>query len=153
MADHLREGEERLGHRDVAPERLGELVARAGALGDQAVELLRPPLVKSEALVDERGVVRDRLAVPGQDDLGRQLAGLLQRLEIDDQGLGALCGSIERSRDQRVRGDVLDQVIGCDQDPPLGVPEESVRRAVPGPVLNLEAGSRSSTTRRRAVAG
>ena len=102
VADYLGEGEERLGHRDVAPERLGELVPGTGLLGDQAIELLGSPLVHREALVDQRDVVRDRIAVPGEDDLSRQFAGLLQRLEIDDQGLGALCGSIERSRDQRI---------------------------------------------------
>ena len=57
MADHLREGQERLGDRDVAPQRLGHLVRRPRLLGDQPVDLLGAALVHREALVDQRGVV------------------------------------------------------------------------------------------------
>ena len=128
VADHLGEGEEGLGDGDVAPDRLGDLVAGARPLGDQAVDLLLAPLVLGEALVDQRDVVDDRLAVAGEDDLGRQLAGLLQRLDVGDQRLRALVRAVERPRDQRVGGDVGDQVVGGDQDPPLARPRRPCRR-------------------------
>ena len=54
VADDLREGQERLGDRDVAPQLLGELVGGPRLLGDQAVELLGAALVQREPLVDQR---------------------------------------------------------------------------------------------------
>ena len=77
MADHLGEGEEGLGDGDVAPDRLGDLVAAARLLGDQLVDLLLAALVLGDAVVDQGDVVGDRLAVAGEDDLGRHLARLL----------------------------------------------------------------------------
>ena len=47
-------------------------------------------------------------------------------------------GAVERPRDQRVGGDVGDQVVGGDQDPPLCVPEDRVGGAVAGPVQGLQ---------------
>src|SRR4051794_41244317 len=55
VADHLGEGEEGLGDGDVAPDRLGQLVAGARALGDQAVDLLLAAVVRGEAAVGPRG--------------------------------------------------------------------------------------------------
>ena len=52
VADHLREGEERLGDRDVAPQRLCQVIARPRLLGDQAVELLGPSFVQGKAVGD-----------------------------------------------------------------------------------------------------
>ena len=52
VADHLGQRQERLGHRDVAPQLLGKLVAGARPLGDQLVDLLGAPARVSEALVD-----------------------------------------------------------------------------------------------------
>ena len=138
VPDDLREREEGLGDRDVAPQLLGELVCGARALLDQPAQLLGPPPVQLEALVDERDVVGDRLAMAGEHDLGRQLARARQRAQVGDQRLRAYVGSVERSREQRVGGDVGDQVIGAEQDPALGVPEEGVGGAVAGPKLDLE---------------
>src|SRR5215218_7055261 len=59
VAYHLGEGEEGLGDGDVAPERLGDLVAAAGALGDQAVDLLLAAVVAVHPRVDQLGVVGD----------------------------------------------------------------------------------------------
>jgi hypothetical protein len=138
VPDHLGEGQECLGDGDVSPDRLGELVPGPRLLGDQGVELLGATLIHREALVDQRDVVGDRLAVAGEDDLRRQLARPLHRLEVGDERLGAPGRAVERPRDQRVRGDVLDQVVGGQQDPPVRVPEDGVGGAVSGAVLDLE---------------
>src|SRR5690349_15938425 len=61
VADHLGEGEEGLGDGDVAPDRLCDLVAGAGLVGDQAVDLLLAALVLGEAIVDQGDVVDDRV--------------------------------------------------------------------------------------------
>ena len=60
VAEHLRERQEGLGHGDVAPQLLGDLVRRARALGDQPEDLLGAAAVKREALVDQRPMVGDR---------------------------------------------------------------------------------------------
>ncbi len=80
MADHLRERQVGLGHGDVAPHLLGQLVGGAGALVDQLAQLLGAPAVHGEALVDQGDVIGDRLAVAGEQDLCRQLARAPQRL-------------------------------------------------------------------------
>src|SRR5690606_21996743 len=93
---------------------------------------------RAEPRLDQPDVIGDRLAVPGQEDLGRQLAGPLQRVDVVDQRAGAAVGAVERAADQRVRGDVGDQVVADDQQPALGVPEERVGGAVARPVLDFE---------------
>src|SRR5690348_3974759 len=50
VAEHLAQRQVRLGERDVAPDRLGDVVRRPGALGQEGEDLLRPPLVQREAL-------------------------------------------------------------------------------------------------------
>ena len=87
MPEHLGERQVGLRDRDVAEQRLRELVAAARLLGDQLVDLLRPPAVELEPLVDQGDVVGDRLAVAGEHDLGRQLASLSERLEVGDERL------------------------------------------------------------------
>ncbi len=87
VADHLGEGEEGLGDGDVAPDRLRDLIAAARLLGDQPVDLLLAPLVLGEAVVDQGDVVDDRLAVAGEDELGRHLPGLAHRLDVGDERL------------------------------------------------------------------
>ncbi len=84
VADHLREGEEGLGDGDVAPDRLRDLVAAPRSLGDQLEDLLLAPIVLGQAVVDQRGVVDDRLAMAGEDDLGRHLPRLAHRLDVGD---------------------------------------------------------------------
>ena len=74
VAQHLAEREVSLGDRDVAPERLSDLVRRAWPLGDKPVDLAGAPLVKREALVDQRAVVGDRLAVARKHQLDVHLA-------------------------------------------------------------------------------
>ena len=96
MADHLGEGEEGLGDGDVAPDRLRQLVAAARPLGDQPVDLLLAPLVLGQPLVDQGDVVGDRLAVAGEDDLGRHLPRLLHRLDVGDERLRPPLGAVER---------------------------------------------------------
>src|SRR5919198_1033478 len=90
VTEHLGEGEEGLGHGDVAPQLLGDLVRRARALGNQPVDLLGPPAVHREALVDQPAMVGDRLAVPREHDLRRQLSGASGRLYVDHQRPWAL---------------------------------------------------------------
>jgi hypothetical protein len=71
MADYLGEGEEGLGDGDVAPDRLGQLVAAAGLLGNQLVDLLLAALVLGDPVVDQGNVVDYRLAAAvayGADD-------------------------------------------------------------------------------------
>ena len=94
--------------------------------------------VFAEPLVDQRGVARDRVAVPGEDDLGRQLPRLPQRVDVGDQRLRPPVRAVERAADQRVRRDRGKEVVGGDQDPPLGVPEGGVRRAVARAVHDLQ---------------
>ena len=53
---------------------LGDLVGRARPLGEQPADLARAPLVQREALVDQRAVVGDRLAVAGEDELARSIS-------------------------------------------------------------------------------
>jgi hypothetical protein len=139
VPDHLGEGEEGLRHRHVAPDRLGELVTGPRLLGDQPVELLRPPLVHREAGVDQGDMARDGLAVAGEHDLRGQLPRSLQRLQIGDERLGPLSRPVQRPRDQGVRGDVLDQMVGGEQDPSLAVPEHRVGGAMARTVLDLQA--------------
>ena len=102
VADHLGEGEEGLGDGDVAPDRLGDLVAAARPLGDQAVDLLLAALVLGDAVVDQGDVVDDRLAVAGEDDLGRHLARLSHRLDVGDERLR--CARSEPSSGRVISG-------------------------------------------------
>src|SRR5215210_7198116 len=138
VPEHLREGQERLGDGDVAPQLLGDLIGGARPLRDQLEDLLRPPPVKRDALVDQGAVVGDRVAVSWEDDPRRQLPGAPKRLEIPDERLGASVGSVERSRDQGIRRDVGEKVIRGYQDPTLRVPEQRVGGTVTRAVLDLE---------------
>ena len=67
MAEHLAEREVRLRDGDVAPQRLRDLVRGQRLLAEQPVDLARAALVHREALVDQRRVVAERVAVAGQD--------------------------------------------------------------------------------------
>ena len=80
----------------------------------------RAPLVQGEALVDQLGVLGDRLAVAGEHDLDRHLARLAQRPQVHHQraraAVARLAGApAERPREQRVGRDVADQVVAADQ--------------------------------------
>src|SRR3954463_9158154 len=66
VAQHLRQGEERLRHGDVAPERLRDVVRRARPFRYEREDLVGPARVQGEAAVDQRAVVLDRVAVAGQ---------------------------------------------------------------------------------------
>ena len=74
--------------------------------------------------------------MPGQDQPGRQLAGGPQRLDVLQQrsrpGAGGSAASSSGRDDQRVGRDPREQMVAGDQDLPLLVPEDRVRRAVPG---------------------
>ena len=65
MAEDLRQRQVGLRHGDVAPHRLRQLVRGARLVGDEPEQLARPALVQPEALLDQRGVLVDLLAVPG----------------------------------------------------------------------------------------
>jgi len=45
---------------------------------------------------------------------------------------------VERTRDERVGGDVLDEVVGAEDDPAPLVVEDRVRRGVAGPVVDAQ---------------
>ena len=67
--------------RDVAPQRLGDLVRRARRARRSAAAIFAARRSCSrEALVDQLHVVGDRLAVAGQDESSRHLARLAQRV-------------------------------------------------------------------------
>ena len=68
MPEHLRQRQVGLGDGDVAPQLDRDLVRGARLGGDQAVDLLGAAVVHAEALVDQRGVVGDRLAVARQHE-------------------------------------------------------------------------------------
>ena len=68
VADHLRQRQVRLGHRDVSPDLPGDLVRRARLLADEPEDLVLAAVVQPEALVDQRAVVGDRIAVAGEDE-------------------------------------------------------------------------------------
>ena len=98
-----------------------DVVRGARVLGDQRGELARAALVHGEALVDQRRVVAERVAVAGQDGLDRHRLRQPQRLQVHDQRARALARRLarapaERLGDQRVGGDVLDQVVAGEQD-------------------------------------
>src|SRR3954468_4427829 len=76
VPEHLAQREIRLRDRDVAPDRLRDLVRGARALFDQPGDLARAPLVHLEALVDHRHMLGELLAVAGQDAPDRHLARL-----------------------------------------------------------------------------
>ena len=91
------------------------------------------------------------VAVAGQDELDGHLARA--RAATPDRSTSA-CGRASGSarpaggpRDQRVGGDVLDEVVGGEQDPAVGVPEHRVRRAS-GPGGAATSSSRSRNDRR-----
>ena len=79
VADHLGEGEEGLGDGDVAPDRLGDLVAAARLLGDQPVDLLLAPLVLAR-----RASISATWSVIGSPWPGRTIsAGISRVFRID----------------------------------------------------------------------
>src|SRR5215218_4347563 len=51
VPEHLGQGEEGLGHGDVSPQLLGQLVRAPGTLGDQPEDLLGPAPVERQPLV------------------------------------------------------------------------------------------------------
>ena len=77
--------------------------------------------MKPKAFVDQPLGIDDRIAVAAQHDLRRQLAGGEHRVDVLDQRLRTrLWGvRVERTMDERVGGDVREQVVSGDQDPPL----------------------------------
>ena len=75
MAENFRQGEVGLRDGDVAEQRLREVVAGARPLSNEVVDLVGAAAVELEALVDQRDVVGDGLAVAREDDLGRHLPG------------------------------------------------------------------------------
>src|SRR5204862_2145680 len=93
VAQDLGEGEVRLRDRDIPPHRLGELVRGPRALGDQAEKLARAALVQPEALLDQRAVAADLLAVAGQHARQVHRPRLRERLQVDDERLGARAGA------------------------------------------------------------
>ena len=96
-------------------------------------DLLRSALVEREALVDQRAMVDYRLAVPGQQDLAPAAPWSSAATRgRSSSARGRSFGAVERAGDQRVRGDVGDQVVGAEQDSPLGVPEQGVGGTVAG---------------------
>ena len=129
----------RLGHGDIAPDLLGHRVGRPGPLGDDPLDLVEPALFGGHAAVDQADVVGDRVAVAGEHQIDRHLAGLGQRLVVADQRPGPAGGAVQRTGDQRVRGDVGQQVVATEGHAPLLVPEDGVRRAVPGAVQHGQA--------------
>jgi hypothetical protein len=88
---------------DVAPQRLRDLVARPRLLFDQPVDLLGAPSVQGEALVNERAVVGDRVAVAREQELHVHLARGLKRAQVGHERLRPLARPVGRPRDQRVR--------------------------------------------------
>src|SRR3954447_8236957 len=104
VAEHLAEREVGLRDRDVAPQRLGDLVGRAGALLDQPADLARAPVVEREALVDQLHVVGDGVAVPGEDDLDVHVARLAQRAHVGQQRPRAPAPRLARPPAERARG-------------------------------------------------
>ena len=98
-------------------------------------------VVAPEALVDERDGVGDRIAVAGEHE-GHVLHRLraLHRREVDLQRMRALRVRplSERPRDERVGGDVADEVVGGDQDPARAVVQDDVGRRVAGPVVHVQ---------------
>jgi hypothetical protein len=94
--------------------------------------------VEREPLVDQLSVGGHRFAVAGQHEVEVHRLRRAERLDVGDERLRALCLPVARARDERVRGDVLEQVVGRQQHPPLGVVEDGVADAVPGPVVDGE---------------
>ena len=84
-------------------------------------------------------MVVDRLAVAAEEEaaLG-QFAGLRHRVEVGDQRAGAPGGAVEGTADQRVRGDVGEEVVADEAELALGVPEDGVHGAVAGPEQDFE---------------
>ena len=138
VAEHLGQGQVGLRDGDVAPQRLRDLVGRARPLGEQPVDLVGAPAVQLEALVDQRAVVGDRVAVPGQHQVHVHLAGRGQRLEVLHERLRALGRPVARAGDQRVRGDVPEQVVRRDQDAAVAVVEDGVGGGVAGAVVHVQ---------------
>ena len=138
MAEHLREREVRLRHGDVAPQVGGDLVGRARALLEQAVDLVRAAAVQLEALVDQLAVLGHRVPVAGQHELHVHLTRGRQRVEVLHQRLRALGRAVARAGEQRVGGDVTQQVVGGDQDAALAVVEDRVRGGVAGAVMHVQ---------------
>ena len=95
--------------------------------------------VQREALVDQRAVVGDRVAVAGQHQVHVHLA---RRGAASPGTCTSACGrsrrAVARPGDQRVRGDVAEQVVGGDQDAPLAVVEDRVGGAVAGAVVHVQ---------------
>src|ERR1700742_1504492 len=63
VTEHLRQREERLRHRDVAPHHLSDLEPGLRPVGQDPGDLRRAPLVALEPVVDQRAMVLDDVAV------------------------------------------------------------------------------------------
>ena len=98
--------------------------------------------MQAKAFVDEPDMVGDRLAVARQHELDLHVAGGAQGLQIALERVRPRCAGrvgrgvavIQRTRDERIRGDVLDQVVPSQEDRPLRIEEQGVRGAMAGPV-------------------
>ena len=78
------------------------------------------------------------VAVPRQHELHVHLAGLLERRQVLNEGLRTICRAVRRTGEERVGGDVPQQMVRGDQDLPLAIVEDRVRRAVPRAVVDRE---------------
>ncbi len=146
MAQHLGDRQERLRDRDVAPHLACDVIRGLRPGLQQPPHLARAPLGHAKALVDERGVVAHRGAMAAQDEAQGHLPGLAQGGHVLHQGVRAIRrgGRCRRARvpegagDERVGGDPRQQVVAGDEDLARLVPEDRVRRAVPGAVQGGE---------------
>ena len=147
VAEHLAQRQVRLRDGDVAPDRLRDLVRGARLLGDQArASCSRAARASRSARRSAPRGRRTRSPWPGSTVVDRHRAGLAQRLQVHDQRARAAAAGLarpaaERLRDQRVRGDVLDQVVAGEQQ------RRRRRRRTRCPTASARAGAAPASVR------
>src|SRR5579884_284838 len=139
VSEHLREGQVGLRDSDVAPHLQRDLIGAQSLAVEDLQHAGSAPAMHAQPLVDQLDVLEDRIAVTGQDETRRQLARGPERIDVlKERPRPRFRGARQRTGHQRVGRDPPEQMVARDQDLPLLVPQDGVRRAVPGPVEDAE---------------
>ena len=112
-----------------------------GPLAETVHDPLLAPEVELQALLDERAVAFDRVPVAGQEGFEVERRRLAERIDVEGKGRVShswVGGPVERLVDDRVGGNVPDQVVAEQGEARFLVDEDQIGWAMAGPLEHDE---------------